>query len=243
MEYKIGSSSLNLKVSSSEGPDLDIKPAFEKEVGGRGYSAYEIALQQGFVGTEEEWLASLVGPQGAKGDKGDTGDKGDKGDKGDRGITGDEGPRGPEGPQGPKGDPGTSDHNLLTNRDLEDQHPMQSITGLIEALNNIVAEAGIYIGDTEPTASNILIWIDTSIPPITGTQLITSDNKGFYTADDEAFILKEEIKSQLMTSDNKMFITADDKEFILNESSSLLTMDNKEFIEANNKKFILKEEY
>lgn len=27
----------------------------------RGYSAYEIALQHGFVGTEEEWLQSLVG--------------------------------------------------------------------------------------------------------------------------------------------------------------------------------------
>lgn len=36
--------------------------------GTRGYSAYEIAVQNGFVGTEEEWLASL------KGDKGDTGD-------------------------------------------------------------------------------------------------------------------------------------------------------------------------
>lgn len=27
----------------------------------RGYSAYEIAVQNGFVGTEEEWLASLIG--------------------------------------------------------------------------------------------------------------------------------------------------------------------------------------
>lgn len=36
--------------------------------GARGYSAYEVAVQNGFVGTEEEWLASL------KGDKGDTGD-------------------------------------------------------------------------------------------------------------------------------------------------------------------------
>lgn len=37
-------------------------------LGARGYSAYEVAVQNGFVGTEEEWLASL------KGDKGDTGD-------------------------------------------------------------------------------------------------------------------------------------------------------------------------
>ena len=37
-------------------------------VGERGYSAYEIALQNGYVGTEEEWLESL------KGDKGDPGE-------------------------------------------------------------------------------------------------------------------------------------------------------------------------
>ena len=34
-------------------------------------NAYHIAVQNGFEGTEEEWLASLKGP---KGDKGDTGE-------------------------------------------------------------------------------------------------------------------------------------------------------------------------
>lgn len=33
-----------------------------------GKSAYEIAVMNGFDGTVEEWLASLVGPQGEKGD-------------------------------------------------------------------------------------------------------------------------------------------------------------------------------
>ena len=32
--------------------------------GPRGYSAYEIAVQDGFVGTEEQWLESLIGPAG-----------------------------------------------------------------------------------------------------------------------------------------------------------------------------------
>lgn len=36
----------------------------------RGYSAYEVAQQNGFTGTEEEWLASLVGPQGEQGPEG-----------------------------------------------------------------------------------------------------------------------------------------------------------------------------
>lgn len=32
-----------------------------------GLSAYQIALNNGFVGTEEEWLASLKGDKGDKG--------------------------------------------------------------------------------------------------------------------------------------------------------------------------------
>ena len=32
-----------------------------------GASAYEVAVNEGFVGTEAEWLASLVGADGAAG--------------------------------------------------------------------------------------------------------------------------------------------------------------------------------
>ena len=53
-----------------------------------GESAYDIARNEGFEGTEAEWLETL------KGEKGDNGAKGDKGDKGDTGA------------QGPKGDVG-----------------------------------------------------------------------------------------------------------------------------------------
>lgn len=35
-----------------------------------GKSAYEIAVENGFEGTEQEWLESLVGPQGPKGETG-----------------------------------------------------------------------------------------------------------------------------------------------------------------------------
>lgn len=39
----------------------------------RGYSAYAIALEHGFQGTEEEWLASLKGEMGDRGDTGASG--------------------------------------------------------------------------------------------------------------------------------------------------------------------------
>lgn len=41
--------------------------------GADGLSAYEIALEHGFEGTEEEWLASLKGDVGPQGEKGETG--------------------------------------------------------------------------------------------------------------------------------------------------------------------------
>lgn len=63
-------------------------------VGIKGDSAYDIAIKNGFEGTELEWLNSLKGADGAdgaKGDKGDKGDSGAKGDKGDNGIDGKDG--------------------------------------------------------------------------------------------------------------------------------------------------------
>lgn len=81
-----------------------------------GKSAYEIAVKHGFVGTVEQWLASLKGEQGIqgiqgiqgeqgergeKGEKGDQGERGEKGEKGDQGI---QGIQGIQGEQGPKGD-------------------------------------------------------------------------------------------------------------------------------------------
>ena len=55
-----------------------INTGISKPTGENGLSAYEIAVEHGFEGSEEEWLDSLVGPPG------------------------------PEGPQGPQGDPGES---------------------------------------------------------------------------------------------------------------------------------------
>lgn len=59
-----------------------------------GKSAYEIAVDNGFSGTVEEWLASL------KGEKGNTGATGAKGDKGDTGATGAKGATGAAGKDG-----------------------------------------------------------------------------------------------------------------------------------------------
>ena len=47
-----------------------------------GDSAYEVAVNNGFVGTEAQWLASLVGPAGSAGAAGSTGATGATGSAG-----------------------------------------------------------------------------------------------------------------------------------------------------------------
>lgn len=82
-------------------PDVDLAdiaptdPGKPNYVAVRGDSAYEVAVEQGFVGTVQQWLVSLVGAKGATGATGATGAPGAKGDTGATGAA------------GAKGDPGT----------------------------------------------------------------------------------------------------------------------------------------
>ena len=69
--------------------------ALKGENGIDGKSAYQLAVDKGFVGTEAEWIASL---------KGETGPIGPQGIQGKTGPQGIQGKTGAIGPQGPKGD-------------------------------------------------------------------------------------------------------------------------------------------
>ena len=105
-------------------------------VGPRGDSAYLIAVNNGFGGSESDWLASLKGKDGQQGQsgtsgasaydiavgkgfsgteqqwldslKGTKGDTGPTGPKGNAGAKGDKGDVGPQGPQGIAGVAGTT---------------------------------------------------------------------------------------------------------------------------------------
>ena len=71
-----------------------------------GKSAYEIAVEHGFVGDEKTWLETLKGAQGPVGPQGPQGEKGDQGEVGPQGPAGVQGPVGPQGPQGERGPQG-----------------------------------------------------------------------------------------------------------------------------------------
>jgi hypothetical protein len=72
-----------------QGPKGD--PGEKGDKGDPGDSAYEVAVANGFTGTEAEWLVSLVGPEG------------------------------PEGPEGPQGPPGVGESTPATWDTLEDK--------------------------------------------------------------------------------------------------------------------------
>ena len=104
------------------------------EKGTDGKSAYQIAVEQGYQGSESDWLSSLKGDKGDKGEKGNTGAKGNPGQdgadgksayaiavehgyedseekwllslKGEKGDTGERGEKGDTGLQGERGPKG-----------------------------------------------------------------------------------------------------------------------------------------
>ena len=57
--------------------------------GEKGYSAYEVAVKNGYTGTEAEWLETL---KGEKGEKGEPGANGSDGKPGKDGVVVEEGP-------------------------------------------------------------------------------------------------------------------------------------------------------
>ena len=116
-------------------------------------SAYDIAVKNGFVGTESEWLASrgadkgetgdqgIQGIQGIKGDTGDQGIQGIKGETGDQGIQGNQGIKGETGDQGNQGIKGeTGDQGIQGNQGI------QGATGTIGE-SNIVTSGNILRAD------------------------------------------------------------------------------------------------
>lgn len=101
----------------------------------QGLSAYQVAVQHGFEGTEAEWLISL------KGEKGETGPKGDKGDTGEKGATGE---------RGPKGDTG-SGLNIKGELDSEAGLPQEGVSGDAWL---IAGNLYVYVGENGNVVSN-----------------------------------------------------------------------------------------
>lgn len=78
-------------------PGKDGADGIDGRDGADGKSAYLLAVEHGYSGSESEWLASL---KGEKGDAGQPGERGEKGDPGEQGIPGEKGDTGADGKDG-----------------------------------------------------------------------------------------------------------------------------------------------
>lgn len=83
--------------------DKKIASLHDGKDGVNGKSAYEIAVDNGYPGTEQAWLASLKGDKGDTGEPGAAGEKGEPGEKGDTGAAGKDGRDGTTGRDGVNG--------------------------------------------------------------------------------------------------------------------------------------------
>lgn len=167
--------------------DTGISPA----EGAPGMSAYDLAVQEGYVGTLAQWLASLKGDRGAtgatgatgaKGDKGDTGATGPQGPKGDTGDTGPQGPQGvqgetgpagatgPAGPQGPAGQNG-SDY-VLTNQDKADIAALVDLSGKADKIPRIAKASTDTTAEIEPNK----LYVFPEMASLTITLAAITDN-------------------------------------------------------------------
>lgn len=95
-----------------------------------GKSAYQIALDNGFIGTEADWLESL---------KGEDGEQGQKGDKGEI---------------GPQGEKGKSAYQIAL-----DEGFIGTEEEWLETLKGENGSSGVYVGEEEPSDINIKVWI------------------------------------------------------------------------------------
>ena len=161
--------------------------------GDPGKSSYQVAVDNGFKGTEQEWLASL---KGAKGDKGDPGQNGQDGATGPAGPTGPIGPIGPKGATGPKGDPG---------RDGFVQIPEENVTSTIyelkpnvQAVWGEVTELNLTLGTPKPGVVNIYPFWFTS--GATATRITLPSNIIL-----DGFITKPNTKSMCQIEQNVLF--------------------------------------
>lgn len=124
--------------------------------GDDGASAYEVAVDNGFVGTESQWLASLKGDPGEKGDKGDPGDDGADGTDGkssyqiwlDNGNTGSE----QDFLDSLVGPAGTTDYNELENKPTLGTAAEADVSDFATAAQGALADTSLQPEDATDVA-------------------------------------------------------------------------------------------
>ena len=149
-------------------PDLyaQLLDAIDKKIAS-GKSAYEIAVDNGYPGTEQAWLASLKGDKGDTGEPGAAGEKGEPGEKGDTGAAGKDGRDGTDGATGRDGVNGASAYEMAVKNGysgsetawLESLHGADGAKGDIGASGKDGADGFSPVAKVEKSGSVVTITI------------------------------------------------------------------------------------
>ena len=207
--------------------------------GAAGKSAYEVALQNGFTGTEADWLTSLKGQKGDAGEPGATGAKGDPGEKGDAGTPGKDGVNGKDGPTGVDGKDGADGYSPTATVTETDAGAVISITdknGTTTAtIKNGTSGETAFWGDYTPGGEEgeSAKYCTAKLVTVTGKQtwqvlpsISTVSHNALDIVPDGLFVLDlspdvDTLKASAHTHDNKDFL--DGIEAYLNSTYSKVT--------------------
>ena len=229
-------------IQGEQGPKGD-----KGDKGTDGKSAYQIAVDNGYVGTESTWVTSL------KGDKGDTGAQGPKGDKGDTGAQGPQGIQGEQGPKGDKGDPGDipmDKINEVIDQAIADgkitNYDDTEVRGLIENVSNKLLSTGSGDKFLSDDGTYKLISIITDIALASTTNILSAKttidelNKKIATADIVNNCTSDSTTTPLAASQGKylqtlMMNVVNDVNNTLTDVDNALKNANKTVNDAKNK--------
>lgn len=109
--------------------------------GADGLSAYEVAVKNGFAGTEQQWLDSLRGPQGPQGPAGNDGQ---------------DGQTGPQGPAGPSGTGNGSTVAAGKNIDVQDNQDGTQTVSLAKDVD-LGEDGSLTVGATTVNNNGVAI--------------------------------------------------------------------------------------
>ncbi len=156
--------------------------------GQNGKSAYEIAVEHGFVGDEQAWLDSLKGQNGTNGAHGAPGKDGADGKDGEDGKDGTDGTNGADGADGAAGAPGKSAYEIAVEYGYEG-----SEQEWIEQFSGKIGEDRIVSAFVDENYHLILVradgvhvdagYVGTVVTP-DGSQVLGKDADGYLIVDE-----------------------------------------------------------
>ena len=162
-----------------------------------GKSAYEIAVEHGFVGDEQAWLDSLKGTQGEPGEPGKNGTNGAHGAQGEDGqdgapgkdgIDGTDGKDGKDGKDGEDGAPGKSAYEIAVEYGYEgtEQEWIAQFSGTVgkDGIVSAFVDAKYHLILVRADGTHIDAgYVGTVVTP-EGSQVLGEDEDGYLIVDE-----------------------------------------------------------